>query len=98
MSKIALFLVCGVFAFILASEAQAVPIDLAPSQVRVPEVLQVRGFCGLGFHRDVYGRCLPNGVYVAPAPVVVAPPAAVAAPVCPYGYGWAPRYQRCVPL
>ena len=31
MSKIALFLVCGVFAFILASEAQAVPIDLAPS-------------------------------------------------------------------
>ena len=31
MSKIASFLVCGVFAFILASEAQAVPIDLAPS-------------------------------------------------------------------
>lgn len=97
MSKIASIFVCGVFASILGSAAQAFPIAPAPNRVNVPDVLQVRGFCGLGFHRDVYGRCLPNGVYVAPAPVVIAPPVAVA-PVCPYGYGWAPRYQRCVLL
>src|SRR5262245_45732917 len=99
MIKIASILVCGVFASLLAFEAQAVPIAPTPSPVKAaPEVLQVRDFCGLGFHRDIYGRCLPNGVYVAPAPVVVVPPAVVAPPVCPYGYGWAPRRQRCVPI
>src|SRR5215813_1729041 len=94
MSKTASILVCGVFASILASGAQALPIAPARSPVKASEALQVRDFCGLGFHRDVYGRCLPNGVYVAPAPVVVAPAApvvvALPVPVCPYGYGWAP--------
>src|SRR5262249_57784537 len=60
MSKIASILVCGVFASILASEAQAIPI--APAPVKPSEILQVRGFCGLGFHRDVYGYCVRNGV------------------------------------
>jgi len=97
MSKIASILVCGVFASILVSEAPAFPIAPAAS-AKASEVLQVRDFCGLGFHRDVYGQCLPNGVYVAPAPVVVAPPVVTAPPVCPYGYGWAPRRGRCVPI
>src|ERR1700759_4618412 len=99
MSKTASSLVCVVFASILSSNAQSAPIAPAPSPVKAASgTLQVRDFCGLGFHRDVYGRCLPNAVYAAPAPVVVVPPPVVAPPVCPFGYGWAPRYQRCVLL
>ncbi|WP_430648181.1 GCG_CRPN prefix-to-repeats domain-containing protein [Bradyrhizobium rifense] len=43
------------------------------------DIVQVRDFCGLGFHRNPWGACVPNGVlYGYIAPVVVAPPVAVA--------------------
>jgi hypothetical protein len=101
MSKIASILVCGVMASIFSFSAQAFSVSSA-SQVAASDVIPVRGFCGLGFHRGPYGGCVPNGVpygYVAPvvvapygAPVVVAPQIA-----CPYGYYYYVPYGRCVP-
>jgi hypothetical protein len=103
MLKTASIFACAVMASIFSFEAQAFPI--APAQAPTTEVLQARGFCGLGFHRGPYGYCVRNGVpygYVAPvvvAPaVVVAPPVMVAPRACPFGYGYAPAYGRCVPL
>jgi hypothetical protein len=96
MSKIASILACSVVASIFSCEAQALPI--APVQ-ESDGIIQVRGFCGLGFHRGPYGYCVRNGVpygYVG-APVVVAPPIMVAPRVvCPYGYTFYPAYGRCM--
>jgi hypothetical protein len=103
MLKTVSILTCGAVALIFACEVQAFPI--APAQTPAPEVVQVRGFCGLGFHRGPYGYCVRNGVpygYVAPVvvapPMMVAPPVVVAPRACPWGYGYAPAYGRCVPL
>ena len=104
MLRTATILAFGLTLSSFAFEAQAFPI--APAQATAPEVLQVRGLCGLGFHRGPYGGCVRNGVgYVEPvivapgyvAPVVVAP-VVVAPRACPFGYGYAPAYGRCVPL
>jgi hypothetical protein len=100
MSKIASTLVLAVTASIFSFEVQALPGSPARSQVGTPEVILVRGFCGLGAHRGPYGYCVPNGVpYGYVAPVVVAPAPVVVAPrvVCPYGYYYYPPYGRCVP-
>lgn len=99
MSKIASILACSVLASIFSFEAQALPGSPARIAVASPEVIPVRGFCGLGFHRGPYGYCVRNGVpYGYVAPVVVAP-AVVVAPrvVCPYGYSYYPAYGRCGP-
>ena len=101
MSKIASLLVCGVIASIFSVDAQAFP-GPPTSQAAASDVIPVRGFCGLGFHRGPYGGCVPNGVpYGYVAPVVVAPYAApvVVAPqiACPYGYYYYVPYGRCVP-
>jgi hypothetical protein len=102
MFKIASILACGVAASIASFDAQALPNSQALAQVAAPEVVLVRGFCGLGRHRGPYGGCVPNGVpYGYVAPVVVAPYAApvvvVPGAVCPYGYYYYARYGRCVP-
>ena len=102
MLKIASILAFGVMASTVSFDAQAFPGSPALAQVVAPEVVQVRGFCGLGRHRGPYGGCVPNGVpYGYVAPVVVAPyaPPVVVAPraVCPYGYYYYPAYGRCVP-
>jgi hypothetical protein len=47
-----------------ACGAQAAPIE--PMQRPASEVVQVRDLCGLGRHRDPWGRCLPNGMYYYP--------------------------------
>jgi hypothetical protein len=59
--------------------AQAAPIE--PTRPPVSDVIQVRGLCGLGRHRDVWGGCLPNGVgyYYRP---YYRPYYAYAAPYC----------------
>lgn len=103
MSKLAAIMACAAMASVFSFDAMALPGSSAPSQSVSSEVTQVRGFCGLGFHRGPYGNCVPNGVYYAPpvvvAPMVVAPPPVVVAPrACPWGYGYAPAYGRCVPL
>jgi hypothetical protein len=97
MSKVALALACCAFASLFAVDAQA--FSPAPVLAAKPEVLLVRGFCGLGAHRGPYGGCVPNGVpYGYVAPVVVMPPAMVAPRiVCPYGYYYYVPYGRCVP-
>ena len=99
MSKIASILACGVMASMFSFDAQAFPGSPTPAQVAAPEVMLARDFCGLGFHRDPYGVCVPNGVpYGYVAPVVVAPPVMVAPRVvCPYGYYYYAPYGRCVP-
>jgi hypothetical protein len=101
MSKIASILACGLVASTFSYSAQAFPGSSA-AQVATSDVILVRGFCGLGFHRGPYGGCVPNGApygYVAPvvvapygAPVIVAPTIA-----CPYGYYYYVPYARCVP-
>ena len=100
MSKTASILACGLVASIFSFNAHAFPGSSAP-QVAASDIIEVRGFCGLGFHRGPYGACVPNGVpYGYVAPVVVAPYAApVVAPreVCPYGYYFYAPYGRCVP-
>jgi hypothetical protein len=103
MSKIASILACGLTTCLLPLSAQALPSSRI-SQSSASDVMVVRDFCGLGFHRNPWGACVPNGAvpgYVAPvvvAPVVVAP-AVVVAPrvVCPYGYYFYVPYDRCVP-
>lgn len=106
MLKAVSILVFGV-ASLFAAGAQAFPVASAPNGPVSEVFLQVREFCGLGFHRDLYGYCVRNGMpygYLAPAPmvaaplVVVAPPPVVVPRVCPYGYVWAPAYGGCVLL
>jgi hypothetical protein len=99
MAKMASILACGVMASIFSFDAQALPGSPASVQVAASDVIQVRGFCGLGAHRGPYGYCVPNGVVVvAPPAYYVAPPVAVmTSVVCPYGYYYYAPYGRCVP-
>ncbi len=96
--KLALILGCTLLGSLLSFNSQAFPTSSAPAQVATPNVMLVRGLCGLGFRRGPYGYCVRNGTpYVYAPPVVVAPPAVVVAPrVCPYGYHLGP-YGRCYP-
>jgi hypothetical protein len=98
MSKTASILACGLMASIFPFSAQAFPAS-PTSEVATSGFTQVRDFCGLGFHRNPWGACVPNGAplgYIAP---VIVAPAVVVAPrvVCPYGYYYYGPYNRCVP-
>ena len=54
---------------------------LMASSVATVGAANAAGGCGGGFHRDYYGRCVPNAaVVVAPAPVYVAPRPVYVAP------------------
>jgi hypothetical protein len=107
MSKrCALILACG--ALLVSFGVQASPIVFAPMQKAASDIILVWDWCGLGFHRSVYGYCIRNGtvalppVVVAPSPVIVAPSPVIVAPlpvvapiVCPSGYYLGP-YGRCL--
>jgi hypothetical protein len=107
MSKrFALILACG--AWLYSFGVQASPILFAPMQKAGSDIILVWDWCGLGFHRSVYGNCIRNGtvaappviiapstVVVEPSPVVVEPSAVVAPIVCPSGYYLGP-YGRCL--
>ena len=98
MPKTTAIVALGILAAMLPLSAQALPASPSP-RVSISDVIEVRDFCGLGFHRNPWGACVPNGVpYGYVAPVVVAP-APVVAPriVCPYGYYYYVPYNRCVP-
>jgi hypothetical protein len=108
MSKrFALILACG--ASLFSFGVQASPILFAPMQKAAPDIILVWDWCGLGFHRSVYGYCIRNGTVAAPPvvvtpspviverPVVVAPAPVVAPIVCPSGYYLGP-YGRCLLL
>ena len=88
----------GLLAATFAAGAQALPANPAAVQAANHDITQVRGLCGIGFHRGPYGYCVRNGVYPYPAPVYGAPvyvPPPVVVPRCPYGWYFA--YGRCNP-
>ena len=99
----ALILACG--ASLLSFGVQASPILFPPMQKAASDIILVWDWCGLGFHRDVYGYCIRNGTVAVPpvveTPTVVVPspiaPAVVAPIVCPSGYYLCP-YGRCLLL
>ena len=95
--KLALILACSVLVWSFSFNVQALPILSVPAQTVAPDIMLVRDWCGWGFHRDPYGRCIRNGTVYAP-PVVVVPPVVVAPRArCPYGYYLGP-YGRCLPI
>jgi hypothetical protein len=96
MAKIASILACGLAALIFSFNAQAFPSTFAP-QVAASDVIQVRGFCGLGAHRGPYGYCVPNGVVVVAPPPYYVPPPVMPRVVCPYAYYYYTPWGRCVP-
>src|SRR6185312_1289637 len=59
----ALILACG--ASLFSFGVQASPILFAPMQKAASDIILVWDWCGLGFHRDVYGYCIRNGTVVA---------------------------------
>jgi hypothetical protein len=61
-----------------------------PERAGTPNIMPVRAFCGLGFHRSASGRCVRNDTPYVHAPFVVARD-------CPYGYNLGP-YGRCTRL
>jgi hypothetical protein len=98
MLKTATVLACGLAASIFSFDAQAFP-GSSVLQLAASDIVEVRDFCGLGFHRNPWRACVPNGTpYGYVAPVVVAP-AVMVAPrvVCPYCYYLYAAYNRCVP-
>jgi hypothetical protein len=111
MSKrFALILACA--ASLFSFGVQASPILFPPMQKAASDIILVWDWCGLGFHRSVYGYCIRNGTVAVPpvavvpspevvvpsSPVVVAPSPVVVAPiVCPSGYYLGP-YGRCLLL
>ena len=75
LKRLSTLVAAGAFAALLAPSAQAfTPAPLATS----PDVIQVAGGCGAGFHRGPYGGCLQN--YANPA-----------AHACPRGYHVGPN-------
>jgi hypothetical protein len=98
MSKKLVVLLCGTLAMVGSVTVHAMPVSSVSTQAAKSDLTLVRDFCGLGFHRSVYGYCVRNGVYPA-APVyapVYVPPVVVAPVACPYGYHIGP-YGRCIP-
>ena len=78
MSKrFALILACG--ASLFSFGVQASPILFAPMQKAASDIILVWDWCGLGFHRDVYGYCIRNGTVAVP-PVVETPTVVVPSP------------------
>lgn len=78
----------AVAATLASSAAQAFPVAPQP-QRPADNVITVRGFCGLGWHRGPYGRCYRNGVPYTP---YVYEPYAVYAPPFPAQCWWTGTY------
>ena len=75
---------CGLLASLYSINSQAFPTSFPPENVATSDVILVRNFCGLGFHRNLYGYCVRKGVryrYVPPPGVP---------PVCHYPYRLGP--------
>ena len=47
-----------------AVAADAMPANIVVGPAAAPHATLVAGFCGLGFHRGPFGRCVRNGVIV----------------------------------
>jgi len=75
--RFALVLACG--ASLFSFGVQASPIQLPPMQKAGSDIILVWDWCGLGFHRSVYGYCIRNGTVAVP-PVVETPAVVVPSP------------------
>jgi hypothetical protein len=77
LNRLSTLVAAGAFVALLVPAAQALtPAPLSTS----PDVIQVAGGCGLGFHRGPYGGCRRNGV--------VGGPVEVCRRVWVAGFGW----------
>jgi len=106
----ALILACG--ASLFSFGVQASPILFAPMQKAASDIILVWDWCGLGFHRSVYGYCIRNGTVavppvvetptvVVPSPTVVVPspvvvPSEVVAPIVCPSAYYLGPYGRCL--
>jgi hypothetical protein len=89
LKRLSTLVAAGAFVALLAPAAQAfTPAPLTAS----PDTILVAQGCGPGFHRDLYGRCRPNGGVVVGGPVVGGPVVACRR-VWIQGYGWR---RRCI--
>jgi hypothetical protein len=80
MSRVfALILACGASLFSFSFGVQASPILFPPMQKAASDIILVWDWCGLGFHRSVYGYCIRNGTVAVP-PVVETPTVVVPSP------------------
>ncbi len=75
----ALILACGASLFSFSFGVQASPILFPPMQKGASDIILVWDWCGLGFHRSVYGYCIRNGTVAVP-PVVETPTVVVPSP------------------
>jgi hypothetical protein len=75
----ALILACGASLFSFSFGVQASPILFPPMQKAASDIILVWDWCGLGFHRSVYGYCIRNGTVAVP-PVVETPTVVVPSP------------------
>ena len=107
-----LVLACG--ALLVSFGVQASPIVFAPMQKAASDIILVWDWCGLGFHRSVYGYCIRNGTVavppvvetptvVVPSPTVVVPspvvvPSEVVAPIVCPSGYYLGPYGRCLLL
>lgn len=100
MLKLLLALACDVVILMFSLEVQALPRSSTQMLVVSPEVIPIRDFCGLGYHRGPGGYCVRNGVpYGYVAPVVVGAPSVVVVPprvTCPYPYHYDLGYGGCI--
>ena len=65
MRKLLLSAAISAAIMVTASAAQAFPAS-APVEHPANDIVQVRGLCGLGWHRGYYGECRPNGTDYGP--------------------------------
>lgn len=75
MKRLVLAAAAAAGVMVAAPGAQAFPADPQPRATGT-EVIEVRGLCGLGWHRGALGECRPNGTgygYVY-RPYAYAPP------------------------
>jgi hypothetical protein len=83
----AVLLACGSFA------AQAMPA--ATFQATHDGATLVAERCGVGWHRDLDGRCRRDGEIVI-NPLVPLAPLVEPAHVCPFNMHWSPRRRECI--
>jgi hypothetical protein len=87
MRKLVISAVTAIAATGAASAARAMPVSAQIAR-SAGNLVEVRGFCGLGWHRGFYGACVPNGVPYAYRPYAYGPYAYVSPAPAPVRCWW----------